>query len=42
VDAPSLKVFKELFGWGPGQSDVVPDLVVGNLHHGRGLELDYL
>ena len=27
-------------GWGPGQSDLVPDLVVGNPVCSRGLEPD--
>ena len=29
-------------GWGPGQPDLVPDLVVGNLPMAEGLELDDL
>ena len=29
-------------GWGPGRPDLVPDLVVNNPAHGRGLELDGL
>lgn len=28
------------FGWSPGQSDLVPDLEVGGLVCGGGLELD--
>lgn len=28
--------------WGPGQPELVPDLVVGNLAWGRGLKLDCL
>lgn len=29
VDTPSMETFKD--GWGPGQCELVPDVVVGNV-----------
>ena len=40
MDAPSLEVFSNQVGWGPGQPGRVPDVGIGGPACGRGSELD--